>query len=375
MKEKIKTETVSLKDVSAKDVLAQVKKYTNRKNFLSLFSIAAVIFIAIMSSIPNLSMDFTQIATAKFVTKTIMQIIIGVTCMACMTVIGQTSNAENPTSNLFKARVEFRKSAEGLLEPLQFKRFKQWVMQVHRPSEQRERDISELRHCGLTDERILSLTREEIELLKSEPYKKSANEYYSKLTEEQYKVVIGIKDGKTALNFLAPTDYLSETNKTLGKTREEILSTQFQKRTFMYMENIVSKILMIIAIGVFFGSIFYDAQSADPSMSAGDKALSVLFDIGGKLFTAIVSSLTGFLNGEKFNDYDSEYLKIKLTIHNDFKGDPNFKAKTDNELAREEWLKHEKEMNKIANEEYAKQIGLREEEPEPEPENESVICL
>ena len=350
---------------NAEQVFAQVKKYSNRKTLVSAFALFMVMVVAVVSSIPELLIDPTLIFTSKFITKLLMSMLIGTTSMLCFIFMAQTSNSESPKSKLFTSRLKFRESAEKILQPKEFKRFKQWVFQIRRPNQQLERYMNELNAVGLTDERVLTLTMEELEELKERPIKKGTNEYYSKLTKEQYKILYAIKTGKYALKFLAPSDYLSETTKAQGKTSEQILSEQYEKRTFMFAEKLATKILLITAISIFIGAIGWNAsETIGGEGSEWQKWWTIAWDIASKFMTATTSAFAGWLSGEKFNDYDADYLDLKRTIHLEYYSDDDFVAKSDNELAREDYIKYKSEEVKQANIEYANKIGLRSENNE-----------
>ena len=140
---------------NAEQVFAQVKKYSNRKTLVSAFALFMVMVVAVVSSIPELLIDPTLIFTSKFITKLLMSMLIGTTSMLCFIFMAQTSNSESPKSKLFTSRLKFRESAEKILQPKEFKRFKQWVFQIRRPNQQLERYMNELNAVGLTDERVL----------------------------------------------------------------------------------------------------------------------------------------------------------------------------------------------------------------------------
>ena len=346
---------------NAEQVFAQVKKYSNRKTLVSVFCLFMVMVVAVVSSIPELLIDPTLILTSKFITKLLMSMLIGTTSMLCFIFMSQTNNAESPKSKLYTSRIKFRESAEKILQPQEFKRFKQWVFQIRRPSQTNEQYTLALSKVGLTDERLLNLNMEEIEELKERPLKKGTNEYYSKLTKEQYKVLYDIKTGKYSLKFLSPSDYLSETTKAQGKTSEQILSEQYEKRTFMFAEKLATKILLITAISIFFGSIAWQtSETIGGEGTEVQKWFTIIWDIASKFANAGISAFMGWLSGEKFNDFDSEYLDLKRTIHLEYYSDNEFVAKTDNELAREDYIKYKTEEVRQANIEYANKLGLGE---------------
>ena len=113
------------------ELLKLARKYSDKKTVLAFLSFILVLAITILSSIPEFVIKPEQILTAKFITKLVMTLIIGVTALVCFILIGGTSNGLNPVSEIYKAREAFRASAKDIIDHC-YSAFKQWVERVRR---------------------------------------------------------------------------------------------------------------------------------------------------------------------------------------------------------------------------------------------------
>ena len=121
------------------------------------------------------------------------------------------------------------------------------------------------------------------------------------------------------------------------------------------MQKIGSKVLAIIVVSMVFGMIGWSTvETIVGEEDATARTFSIIWDILSKCGTAISSALLGFLDGGKFNDYDSDFLNEKIGVHKTYFNDKDFKPLTEEELAREEHI----ERVRKANEEAAKQLGI-----------------
>jgi len=338
------------------DIMTIAKRYANKKTILALSSSLAVLAITILSSIPNFMIDPSQIATSKFVTKLIMTLIIGVTNLVCFTVVGGTSNSLNKASNIYRAKEDFRKSAKDIIDTC-YAAFRQWVMKVRRPAKQLEVNTRLLRHVGITNLAYLDLDECTLRDLMKAPNKELGDKYgVRQITQDQFEVIMSIKNGKTALKFLNPDDYLLEKTMGIDQTDEEVLIKQFTKRNLIFGEEVGSKILVIIVIAITLGCIGWSTAETmgEGDISETQRNFTIAWDILSKVVTAITSAFVGFFDGGKFNDFDAMYLMIKINIHSQFKADKDFKPLTEQELAREEYIKYHQQQE----EENRKQLGL-----------------
>lgn len=336
------------------DILKLAKKYSNKKTVLSTLSFTVVLAISILSAIPEFMIDPTQILTSRFVTKLIMTLIIGVVSLVCFIMIGSNNNALNQASEIYKARNTFRESVSSVIK--QYSRFKQWVEVKRRPQKQKEVNERVLRHAGITNMHYLELDFTTLNDLVLAPNMELAKKYgVRQLTPEQRDLIVDIKNGKYTIQFLNINDYLYEKTIGIDETDEEMLVKQYKKRTLMFTETISSKMLITICIAVIFGAIGWDTTGTiGQDLTAVQKTFTILWDILSKLANAIVSAMMGYYDGGKFNDFDARYLQVKTHVHTQFLEDTSFVAKTDKELAVEEF----KEYHQQQEEEERRRLGL-----------------
>jgi hypothetical protein len=337
------------------DLLRMAKKYANKKTILAFLSFIIVLAITVLSSIPEFVVNPSQILTSRFLTKLIMTLIIGVTSLVCFILIGGTSNGLNQMSEIYKAREAFRASALDIIKN-HYAAFKQWVERVRRPAKQKEVNQRVLRHAGITNMAYLDLDECALRDLVKAPNKELGDKYgVLQITQKQFKVIMAIKTGKTAMRFLNVDDYILEKTMGIEQTDEEVLVNQFAKRNWMFGERIGSRILVLVVGAVTFGCIGWSTvQSLDGDISVAQRTFTIIWDILTKIATAITSAFIGFVDGGKFNDFDASYLQIKVNVHSQYREDKDFKPLTDQELAREEYVKYHQRQE----EEERKRLGL-----------------
>ena len=337
------------------DLIKMAKKYSDKKTVLAFLSFVLVLAITILSSIPEFVINPAQVFTAKFVTKLIMTLIIGVTSLVCFILIGGTSNSLNQVSEIYKARDSFRTSAKDIIDN-HYSAFKQWVERVRRPAKQKEVNQRTLRHIGITNMAYLDLDECTLRDLIKAPNKELGDKYgVRQITQEQFDVIMAIKTGKTAMKFLSVDDYVLEKTMGIEQTDEEVLVNQFKKRNWMFGERVGSRVLILVVVAVTFGCIGWstlDAMSED--MTAAQRTFTIIWDILTKLTTAISSAFIGFIDGGKFNDFDASYLQVKVNVHSQYREDKDFKPLSEQELAREEYIQHHQKQE----EEERKRLGL-----------------
>ena len=321
------------------------KRYSNKKTILALLSFTLVLAITVLSSIPEFIINPDKITTAKFVTKLIMTLIIGTTSLICFIIIGGTSNSLNTLSRIYIARDQFRTSAKDIIEN-HYSAFRQWVVRVRRPAKQIEVNKRILRHAGITNQAYLELDESTLKDLVLAPNKELAVQYgVRQITKEQFKIIMAIKTGKTSMKFLNVDDYLLEKTMGVDQTDEEVLVNQFKKRNWMFGEKISSRILILIVTAVTFGCIGWEVmEDIGGKLDEMARTFTILWDILTKLATAVTSAFIGFYDGGLFNDFDANYLQIKTNVHIQFKTDKDFKPLTEQELAKEEYIKYHQEQ-------------------------------
>lgn len=337
------------------DIFAMAKKYSDKKTALALLSFVMVLGITILSCIPEFMIDPSQVATTKFATKLIMTLIIGVTSLVCFILIGGTSNSMNTASNIYVAREKFRSSAKWIIDNC-YSVFKQWVERVRRPAKQLEVNKRILRHAGITNLAYLELDECDLRSLIKAPNKELGDKYgVRQITQEQFDVIMSIKKGASAMRFLSVDDYLLEKTMGIDQTDEETLVNQFKKRNWMFGEKVGSRVLILIVVAITLGSIGWSTlEVIGEDIPVVQRVFTIIWDIFTKLATATSSAFIGFYDGGRFNDFDANYLQIKMNVHSQFKEDKDFKPLSEQELAREEYLKYHKQQE----DEERKRLGL-----------------
>lgn len=327
------------------NIIKLAKQYSNKKTVLAILSFILILGITILSSIPEFIIQPDQILTTKFATKLIMTVIIGVVSLVCFIFISSTSNGLNPISNICRAREAFRHSAKDIIEN-HYLAFKQWVIKVRRPAKQLEVDKRELRKVGITNLAYLELNECDLRNLMVAPDKELGERYgVRQITKEQFDVIMNIKKGKSTIKFLSVDDYLLEKTMGVDQTDEEILVNQFKKRNLMFGEKISSRVLILVVVAVTFGCIKWSVdKNLEGDMDTIQRTFTIIWDILSKLFTAVSSALIGYFDGGKFNDFDANYLQIKTNVHIQYLSDKEFKPLTEQELAREEFIKYHQKM-------------------------------
>lgn len=332
--------------VNINEALANAKKYSNKKTILSAISMLLVIGIGVVSAIPEFVLSADKLSTSKFWTNTIINIIIGLTAFVCMLLIGQNSNALNTESKICKARAIFRAKTKVIAESM-YSKFKQWIENVFNPTQQIEKNKNLLRYCGIANEKYLDLSLSELESLKTIPTKE-----FKTLTEEQFEVLKAIKTGKSAIKFPSVNSYLSEKTIGLNMTTAELLSEQHKTTVKRFSATIITRIISMTGIAIIFGLMGW---SAIDDIGDNVRTAIIIWNILSRLFTAFINSFLGFYDGGRFNDFDSEFLEEKTKVLYQFENDKEFKEKSEEELAKEEFINFTKKKN----EEYAKSIGLK----------------
>jgi len=337
------------------DIIKMAKQYSDKKTVLAFLSFILVLAITILSSIPEFVINPSQVLTTKFVTKLIMTLVIGVTSLVCFILIGGTSNSLNQVSEIYKARDSFRTSAKDIIDN-HYAAFKQWVERVRRPAKQKEVNQRVLRHIGITNMMYLDLDESTLRDLVKAPNKELGEKYgVRQITQEQFDVIMAIKTGKTAMKFLSVDDYVLEKTMGIEQTDEEVLVNQFKKRNWMFGERVGSRVLIIVVVAVTLGCIGWSTlDSMAEDMTVAQRTFTIIWDVLTKLATAISSAFIGFIDGGKFNDFDASYLQVKVNVHSQFKADKDFKPLSEQELAKEEFIKYHQEQEA----EERKRLGL-----------------
>lgn len=355
--------------MNMEQALTSAKKYVNKNNLFALGAYGLALVFVLISSIPEIILDPKQVFTIAFLTKEIIAVIITIVSMTCFIFIGRNNNSIQPLSVINVARDKFKKTRDVIVNnDLLFSGFEQWVESKFNLKEQENKNKRLLRNVGIKNLNYLDLDYNQLnELLTCS--QKYDNVYYKQINKKQYSVLIFIMSGKASIPFPKWTDYLSD--KTYNDELEisEILAKESSETSKYMLASIASKVLMGVLLGAVLASIVYDATRGE-DISAKERTITTIMNIVQRLFNATWSAFLGYKTGKEMNDRASKYIELKSTVHDMYLKDKNFVPKSEQEIAREEWLKSEREKNRKANEEYANKLGLR----EPEVENQ-IIAL
>lgn len=219
--------------------------------------------------------------------------------------------------------------------------FNQWLDKYYKES-RKDYFNSILSIHGIENTYVLDLDFYEIDELK-QPFKKCWNEtefegrkdtYFRTLTDEQIAVVKAIYKGEIKVDKL-PNDYFKTLN---GKmvTSEYIERQREQKRqTRKYAALIIYRVLMVFAFSFVF-ALF------GVTLANGEQAMEGFFSLVFRLWTMISSFTYGFAVGKIMTTDKCNIIEYKIRINELFENDKDFKALSEEELAKKEYEEHEK---------------------------------
>ena len=319
----------------------QVKKYLNKKMILgasALFFSIAIIFVC---SIVPLAIDPKQWNDPTFISDEMIIVALTVLGEVCLLMIGQSYNEAQPVSKIAKARVEFDKSIEINIgnRPVAHD---QWVREVLEKQDQKDKYRRLLRNAGLENIHYFELTRAELKQLLKQPLSRGSGGdkiYFRQLTKKQYKLIIEILDGKHVIDFVSPDTYRKLSKIDTDKTTSEKLANQQKKKTYTVLNSVFTKTLIVLASGLIFGALIPTGNEQE----LGETFLKLFT----RLFSFTSAGFVGFMLGGQINDIDAEYIREKIDVHKRFASDKEFKPKTEQELAKQEFAEYVKEQNKL----------------------------
>lgn len=311
-----------------------VKRYLNKKILLGGLAMLLVFVIIIVSSIFPLLIDPSKWATSSFISNEIIVSAITIMSLICMMFIGQAINAQDDKSKLAKARADFFLKKNAIKDD-KIIAFQQRIKFVLEPRDQQAKIERVLNGVGIVNKGYLNLSLNDLKGLLQAP-QKIENVYYKQLTKKQYMVIKDIIKGKERIAFVAPESYLKVQGIDEKKTISEKQANKEHKKTAYLAWSVFFKLTMALIVGFIFTSLVYDS-------SQGKAQAEVLMNLASRLSAMTTSSFFGYLVGQQINDIDADYTNDKTLVMEMFLSDKDFKAKTEQEIAREEWLKKEKE--------------------------------
>jgi hypothetical protein len=310
-----------------------VKKYFNKKIILGGLAMVLVFVIIIVSSIFPLLIDPSKWASSSFISNEIIVSAITIMSMVCMMFIGQAVNAQDEKSKLAKARASFFLKRDVIKDD-KITAFQQRIKFVLEPRDQSAKIERVLQEVGIVNRGYLNLSLNDLKSLLLAP-QKIENVYFKQLTKKQYKAIKNIIAGKEKISFVAPESYLKAQGMEEKKTISEKQASKENKKIAYLAWSIFYKLTMALIIGFIFTSLVYDS-------SHGKAQAEIWMNLASRLSAMTTSSFFGFVVGQQINDIDADYTSDKTLVIEMFLSDKEFKAKTEQELAREERIEKEK---------------------------------
>lgn len=315
-----------------------MKNGINKKVALGSFALLCLVGIIGLCSFFPFIIDPKQWMTADFLSRELIISSISIFSMICLMFMAQASNAQNPRSEIAKAKVRFLgdgKGEEGSVNRIMkhdlISAFAQWVRTVLQPNDIMTAKQKIMMKSGIQDFSLIKLDNGQLRSLIDNAREIDGKVYHS-ITKKQYNAILYAKDYKVELvdfsYYLTCEKYASD------RTITEQSAMEAKKKTTLLTYSIVSKVFMSVIIAMIFTSLIADTTQSVPMAKAW-------MDFTTKLFSMMTSAFLGYNVGCQLNDIDAYYVNLKCRTHDMFIEDKAFKPKTLEELAEEE-LKNEK---------------------------------
>lgn len=232
---------------------------------------------------------------------------------------------------------------ECLLKDTQFN---QWLDNYY---EKNKTDyyLSILSLHGSIKQEVLDLDYSELINL-SHPYKKVWDDtefagrkptYFRSMTDEQIEIIRDIYKGKIKVERI-PDDFFKTLN---GKvvTSEYIAQAKANKKnTWQYVSLILFRLLLVVAFSVvltIFGVKISDAATKEETLNRVIQMITRIWNMS-------TSFVYGFTVGRIMTLNESQTLEYKFRVNSEFLNDKTFVAISDEEIAKKEFEKYEKEI-------------------------------
>lgn len=313
----------------------------SKKLVLGLLSFVLVLAMIVVSAFSELSMNPSKWATSEFISKELIQVAIAVMSMVCFINIGKSGNDLDARSDIAKARKEFDQSITNI-KNRGVNGFLQWVKQTKQVLDQEDENENLLHSVGITNKHYLDLSISELKVLMEQPYEKdfpNGKVYFNQITKEQFEAIEKIKNGKNAISFINPTEYLvlSKGSKVVSDSRK--LSQQAKKETMTMVVDVGSRMISVLMFGMIMGAFVVE------SLSDGADITRNLMNLFTRMSTALISAFMGYMSGCKINDITAEYIQIKIAVHLQYLDDKEFKPLTEQEIAKRNFAEFVKKEN------------------------------
>lgn len=301
----------------------------NKKIVLGVLSMLLILAIVIVSSFFPFVLDFSRVGTDEFITDQMIIMAITIAATVGMMFIAQSSNAQNPLSEIAKAKVKFMASLDKITNHTIFF---QWIKRVLQ--ERDRKDIAEkgMLRIGVPFEVYLLQDSEILTL--NEPQKINGI-FYKALTEKQIKAVLNLKKRVANIKFVSPNYYTSFKSLMIDKNLSEIASSENKKKITIVLFELTFKIIVS-----FIGAAIFISLVRDLTQDGGFTAQAFMRFLS-RMFAYTTSSFLGYMLGCKMNDLDAFYISKRVEAHTLYLEDKDYKYVDEAKLEYIERVKKE----------------------------------
>lgn len=308
------------------------KVFDNKKLLLGFLTMVVILAIIVVSSFWPFILDLSRVGTTEFITDQMIIMAITISVTIAMMFIAQVSNAQNPNSELAKAKVEFMNSIKKIVNHTWFYQWIKRVLQVNDRKDIAEKGMMKLgvpfAVYELSDTEIRSLEKPQ----------KFGDTFYKSLTKKQIEGVLSLKKHVSSIKFVSPNYYTSFKSLMIDKNLSEIARGENKKKIFTVIFQLTLKIVMSFIFAAILASLVRDLAQED-----GSNAQTWMRFLS-RTFAFITSSFLGFTLGCKLNDLDAFYITKRVEAHTLYLEDKDFKPIDE---AKQEFIE------RVLNEEHA----------------------
>lgn len=320
--------------------------FSNRKITLGFGALLMCVALTVACSFFPYVLDPSRIGTKEFWSDEIVIIVLSVYALIDLMYMAKAYNAADSRSELARANVVFVETVSKIKHR---RAFDQWVREIKEPADQKAKDLHYMKQAGLDDERLLMLSIDQIKGLegKAQNYDihdrdgvlVKTHEWFPALTKAQVKVMLEIKQGRTAIRFVPSQTYLQSKTVRRSLTESEIAYAQEKHDTVTMTAAIAIKVSQSVLLAMILGSFVRDA-------SAGDTAVAdAVLKLVSRLFSISINSVFGWNLGCKINDDDAIFVRNKVSVMQEYISDVEsglFKVLSASELGKKEFAEQVK---------------------------------
>ena len=297
----------------------------NKKILFGLMTIGLIFAIIIVSSFFPFIFEPERILTKEFLTDELIITAIVLSVTVSMIFIAQASNAQNPNSEIAKAKVEFKGSLATKITNHTY--FFQWIRKVLQVNDRREIAEREMRKLMIPYE-VYSFSDSVI--LSLENPQKINDKYYGPYDINKLKKVIQLKINIAKIKFVSPNYYTSVKSIESEKTLSELAKAENKKKIFNVVIKLTARILVTWVVASIMGSLIRDiTQDGGNTAQAWMRFLSRLLAFGSSCFL-------GYNMGCQLNDLDAFYILKRVEAHTLYYEDKNFVPVNESQLQYEQ---------------------------------------